>query len=102
MAAGTFHRTEVPAGRAVTIVLARDRAGHYDRSIGPIDTPSHQVRRSVCVTGVAARAALSVLWLLGEPGSFSRCRRHPGGARAEASGAVVGSMTSDASAGCAT
>ncbi|SBW22494.1 hypothetical protein FDG2_2725 [Candidatus Protofrankia californiensis] len=64
MPSGTFHRSEVPGGEATTLMLARNRPGHHDRSIGPIHARSHQVWRKRCDAAECGWVARTVLQLL--------------------------------------
>ncbi|WP_050803429.1 MULTISPECIES: hypothetical protein [Protofrankia] len=64
MPAGMFHWTEVPGGEATTLMLARNRPDHRDRSIGPLHARDHWVRRGRCDTTESGQAARTVLRLL--------------------------------------
>jgi len=57
--AGAFHSTFIEGEPdAATVALGRQTPGGGDLSLGPLDTPSHQVRRMTCDPDEAARAAL--------------------------------------------
>ncbi len=78
MPAGTFHATVVPGGEAATLVLARDRPGGRDRSLGDLDTSSHQVRRERCRPVDAARLAAALTRLLDPAAGTTRSPRVAG------------------------
>jgi hypothetical protein len=63
--AGVFHKTAVPDGHeAATVVLALDRGGGLDQSLGPLDLPAHAVSRQRCDSTETARAVATVTrWL---------------------------------------
>jgi hypothetical protein len=63
--AGQFHRTEVPDGHAMTVMLAHTRPDHLDLSLGPVGAPSHRLRRRHCTPAQAARAATEIGRMLG-------------------------------------
>ncbi|SFN24939.1 hypothetical protein K8Z49_46250 [Actinomadura madurae] len=55
--AGVFHSTLIEDGRdAATIALGRQSPGGGDLSLGPLDVPTHQVRRSRSDHGDTVRA----------------------------------------------
>ncbi|MEU6034919.1 hypothetical protein ABZ801_05880 [Actinomadura sp. NPDC047616] len=57
--AGAFHSTFIEdEPDAATVALGRQTADGGDLSLGPLDTPTHQVRRMNCDPDEAARAAL--------------------------------------------
>jgi hypothetical protein len=57
--AGVFHSTNIEGGpEAATVALGRVRADGDDLSLGPLDTPSHRMRRVRCDPDETARVAL--------------------------------------------
>lgn len=71
---GRFHASAVDRGsEAATVVLGHSRPTATDLSLGPLDAPSHRVRRQRCGTRETAEAAKMVLHRLaaGEPDGVS-------------------------------
>lgn len=59
--AGEFHATVLPGEQDVaTVVLGRSRLPGFDRSLGPIHSPSHTITRSRCGPLETARAAVLI------------------------------------------
>ncbi|MDL4820594.1 hypothetical protein [Actinomadura opuntiae] len=57
--AGVFHSTLIEDGLdAATVALGRQTPGGGDLSLGPMDVPTHQVRRARCDPGDTVRALL--------------------------------------------
>lgn len=46
--AGQFHNTVVPNNEAATLAVWTGRPGRTDRSVGPVDVPTHFQRRQHC------------------------------------------------------
>jgi hypothetical protein len=62
VAAGQFHFTEVAEGvTTATIVLAERKRSTPERSLGPLGTPKHAMRRADCLPAELAEAAEAVL-----------------------------------------
>jgi hypothetical protein len=56
--AGVFHSTAIPDGRAAaTVALGRTTSDHGDLTLGPLDAPTHHVRRRRCDPEETVRAA---------------------------------------------
>lgn len=55
--AGEFHATVASAGDVATVVLSRSRPQAADLALGPVDMPSHTLKRSRCDAAETARVA---------------------------------------------
>ncbi len=78
--AGTFHNTIVPTREAATLVVAWTRPGGMDRSVGPLDVPTHHQPRRYCDADESALAVRTVAEHLAEAG-VKRLAGRPDGMR---------------------
>ncbi|WP_322762121.1 hypothetical protein [Frankia sp. Cr2] len=67
MAAGTFHLTDIVGGEAATLVLAHNRPGGRDRTVGAVYLRDHRVQRAHSDSITRRWAARAVLQLLTGP-----------------------------------
>lgn len=68
LTAGQFHTSATDGGPdAATVVLGRSRVSH-DLSLGPLDTPTHRVRRQRCGVQETAEAARMIVGRLAGAG----------------------------------
>jgi hypothetical protein len=76
LSAGVFHNTVVPTREAATLVVAWNRSGGADRSVGPLDVGTHRLQRRRCDAEEGAQAVRAVAERLAQAGA---ARRPPGG-----------------------